>query len=112
MGVARPLRLATKAFIPQWHESLFQIGIRRFQVLRSHSSQSLHQPVLGGFERALNAPLGLRRMGRDPLDVQLLQRPSDLAQLLLGGVSVMDRAGRNLKQAGLVGVYWDRPPML
>jgi hypothetical protein len=38
MGVAGHLRLATKALVPQRHKPLLQIRIRRFQVLRSHSS--------------------------------------------------------------------------
>jgi hypothetical protein len=73
------------------------IPVRRLQVLRSHSSQSFHQPVLRSFERALNPSVGLRRMGRDPLNVQILERPSDLALLLLRSVPVMDAAGRDLK---------------
>jgi hypothetical protein len=36
-------------------------------------------------------------MGRDPLNVQLLERPSDLALLLLRSIPVMDGAGRDLK---------------
>jgi hypothetical protein len=54
MGVARQLRRVTKALIPERQKYLLQIPVRRLHVLRSHSSQSFHQPVLRSFERALN----------------------------------------------------------
>ncbi len=72
---------------------LLQIPVRRPQVFRSHSSQSFHQPVLRSFERALNPSVGLRRMDRDPLNVRILERPSDLALLLLRSVPATDAAG-------------------
>jgi hypothetical protein len=50
-------------------------------------------------------------MGRNALDVQLLQRPSDPAQLLLGSIPVMDGSRRDVKQAGLVGLDRHRTPM-
>ena len=89
VGIARQLRLATKAPVPKRHKHLLQIGVGRRQVLGTHLSQPLHQPVLGGLKRTLNAPLGLRGMGRDPLDVQLLQRPANLGQLLFRIIPVM-----------------------
>ena len=60
VGIARQLRLATKAPVPKRHKHLLEIPVRRRQVLRTHLSQPLYQPVLGGLERTLNAPLGLR----------------------------------------------------
>ena len=59
VGIARQLRLATKAPVPKRHIHLLEIRVRRRQVLRTHLSQPLHQPVLGGLKRTLNAPLGV-----------------------------------------------------
>lgn len=59
MGIARPLRLATKAPVPKRHKHLLEIGVRRRQVFRPHWSQPLHQPVLGGLKGTLNASLGV-----------------------------------------------------
>src|SRR3989442_13332541 len=51
-------------------------------------------------------------MGCDPTDVEFLQGPSNLAQLLLGSIAMMDGPRCDLKQAGLVGVDRYRTPML
>jgi hypothetical protein len=51
-------------------------------------------------------------MGRDPLDVQLLQRPANLGQLLFRSIPVMAGPGRDLKQAGFIGVDRYRSPVL
>ena len=52
----------------------------------------------GRFQRrARNAAFGLRRVGCDPLDVELLQRPSNLGQLLLRSIPRMDGPRRDLK---------------
>src|ERR1022692_2613433 len=75
-------------------------------------SHPLPQPVLGGLKRTLHAPLGLRRMGRDPLEVQLLQGPANLGQLLFRSIPVMAGPRRDLKQAGLIGVDRYRSPVL
>jgi len=43
VGIARQLRLATKAPVPERHKHLLEIRVRRRQVLRTHLSQPLHQ---------------------------------------------------------------------
>lgn len=42
--------------------------------------QFFRQPILQGGEHPLRAAPGFRRIGRDMLDAQLPQRPSDLRQ--------------------------------
>jgi hypothetical protein len=59
VGIACQLRLATKTPVPKRHKHLLEIGVGRRQVLRTYLSQPLHQPVLGGLKRTLNAPLGV-----------------------------------------------------
>ena len=49
--------------------------------------QLLGQAVLQGPEGALAAAPGLRRIGRDVADAELLQRPADLGQLRLGNLA-------------------------
>ena len=51
-------------------------------------------------------------MGRDPLDVQFLQRPANLGQLLFWSIPVMAGPRRDLKQAGFIGIDRYRPPVL
>src|SRR4029077_15908710 len=76
-----------------------------------HLAQAFPQRILRGAEESFYPPFGLRRVGRDPLDVKFLQRPPDLRGLLGGWLALMDGLGRGLKQTGLVGVHRQRPPV-
>jgi len=51
-------------------------------------------------------------MGRDPLDIQLLQRSSNLRQLLWGSIAMVNRSRGGVKQAGFVGVDRHRTSVL
>lgn len=48
------------------------------QSARIGHSQPFHQPILRSAEAPLDAPFGLRRMRRNPDDVQLSQGAADL----------------------------------
>ena len=81
--------------------------------MRPRLAQPLHQPVLGGAEEALDAPLGLRRVRRNPSCPQLLQRPPDLRQRLWPSLVVgLPLRTANRKHTVLVGVKISRPSPL
>src|SRR5207253_7549664 len=98
-------RRSGKALLPFRQKLLFQISIGLFQRASSGQPEPLHQPVLKGPETALEPSLGLRRVGRNPFDTQLLQRASDLSASL-APLQLLLRRRRPVhpKQAGLVGI--------
>jgi len=57
-----------------------QISITGFHVGDAAQAQFFHQAILQGLVGPLNASLGLRAVGTDNLDVQLLHRTSKLGQ--------------------------------
>jgi hypothetical protein len=64
--------------------------------------QLLHQPVLERGEHALRAPAGLRRIGRNVLDAEAIERPAHLGQP--GLVDLAAGLGREEVVAAAVGV--------
>src|SRR5216684_3381726 len=73
--------------------------------------------TLGSLKTAFDTALGLRRVGPDPDDAQLRQRPSDLGGrqwlAFVAGqfLEVPGDLGRGLKQSRLVGVEAERTSM-
>ena len=56
-------------------------GVGRLHIGYAGEPQFLRQPILQRRERPLGSPSGLRRIGPDMLDAQLLERPSDLGRM-------------------------------
>jgi len=56
-----------------------------------------HEAILKRAKEALDAPLGLRRMGTDPADAQFLERPADLSGL----GSALELLGQGARGAGV-----------
>ena len=75
----------------------------------SGQRQLLGQTVLEGAKGALAAAPGLRRVGRDVADAELLERPSDLGQLGLGDFAAS--LGGDEVVAAAVGVELDEQAM-
>ena len=90
-----------------------QVAVGALQRLHTGHPQSFHQPVLRRAEAALDAALGLRRMGRHPGDPQLAQRPADRRRrhlaLIAGQALEVARHRRRLQSTRLGGVKRCRP---
>jgi hypothetical protein len=74
-----------------WQVDFLDEAIGRFELPDAGECELLRQTVLQGLEHALGAPACLRRIGRDMLDAQGLERPAYLRQLLLGHRAAGDR---------------------
>jgi hypothetical protein len=109
MRISRLLRFPRESPLPQGQVYLLKIAIGLLPIAGSHLAQAFHQSILRGAEESFHPPLGLRRVGRDPLDVELLQRPPDLRGLLRRRLAVMYSPGRRLKQTGFVGLHRQWP---
>ena len=59
---------------------LGEIGIGAVDVGNTQQAQFLDQAVLEGLVGAFDAPLGLRGVGANDLDVQLMHRSSELGK--------------------------------
>ena len=112
MSVTALRRPDREALFPEGPEGDFQEAIGPFQRIDSRQTHFFHQPVLQRAEQPLDASLGLRRMGRDPLDVQFRQRAAELrARRGVLQLLVPLCAPRGHKQAVFIGVQRQRPPV-
>ncbi len=98
-GRARLFGSDREARIVVGNEGLGEEAVGPFDRRDAGQCQLLGEPVLQGAEGALGAPARLRRIGRDVLDAELGQGPSELGGLVavhlatrLGGVEVVARA--------------------
>ena len=65
------------------HKRIPQKAVRRHHILDPGKAQFLRQTLLQRPEHALRPAPRLRRVGRDQIDAQLPERPTDLRRLLL-----------------------------
>src|SRR5436305_1706815 len=74
----------------------FQICVGMLERFHPGYSQALHQAVLSGLEAALDSPLGLWGICRDPAYAQLAQCPADLSgwQRLVSRRVILFRRGQ------------------
>src|SRR5579859_1402394 len=110
MRVGGILRFHREATIPHRQVLLLQISVGFFPGLHARLAQTLHQPVLGGAEESLDAPLRLRRVSGNPSHPQLLQSPPDLRPGLWPSlVRGLPHRTVHREHAVLVGVKFSRP---
>src|SRR5947209_7665877 len=74
MGIARHSGWHGKALLPVGPEGHLQKAVGLLQSGDLLETHFVHQPVLQGAEQPLDAPFGLRRVRRDPLDPQFRDR--------------------------------------
>jgi hypothetical protein len=81
------------------------IEVCRFDRIDIAQPQFLHQPILQGLVSTFNAAFGLRGVGADNVDVQLIERPTELCQ---AARPVFLRSMRTAENAMLVAVEGQR----
>jgi hypothetical protein len=114
-GMATKAVPSCSAFTANWALWAGDIGLPEKAIGRldrgdSGQGQSLHQSVLQGLKHTLRAASCLRRIGRDMLDTQMRQRPTNL-----GGSMAIDRTtrlGRVEIVAAAIGLEAQRQAML
>lgn len=84
---------------------LGRIGIDRLDRADAALAQFLHKPVLQRLIGAFDSAFGLRSVGADDVDVQLVERATELRQATR---SILLRTMRRAKDAMLVAVEGDR----
>src|ERR1700724_1293091 len=109
MRISRLLRFPRESPLPHGQVHWLEIAIGLLPIPRSHLAPAFHPSILRGAEESFHPPFGLRRVGRDPLDVELLQRPPDLRGWLRGRLAGRYSLGRRLQPNGFVALHRPAP---